>query len=106
MFETALTTKDLIFLAQGAGMAIEDAAELQRALSMHDLDVALRLRRYAVNRWQRNARGQARSTRNGRIFHATGPVRWGRDLSLRLLGERVMDVPWLYRGDGAGASAL
>ncbi|KAI5935388.1 Ubiquinone biosynthesis monooxygenase COQ6, mitochondrial [Manis javanica] len=75
------------YLAQGAGMAIEDAAELQRALSMHDLDVNMRLRRYALNRWQRNARVQARSQRNGRIFHATGPVRWGRDLSLRLLGS-------------------
>lgn len=94
------------YLAQGAGMAIEDAAELQRALAMHDLEVPLRLRRYALNRWQRNARVQARSIRNGRIFHATGPVRWGRDLSLRLLGERLLDVPWLYRGDGAGASAL
>ena len=94
------------YLAQGAGMAIEDAAELQRALAMHDLDMPLRLTRYALNRWQRNARVQARSTRNGRIFHATGPVRWGRDLSLRLLGTRLLDVPWLYRGDGAVASAL
>ena len=94
------------YLAQGAGMAIEDAAELQRALSMHDLDVPLRLTRYALNRWQRNARVQARSTRNGRIFHATGPVRWGRDASLRLLGERLLDVPWLYRGDGSSASSL
>jgi salicylate hydroxylase len=94
------------YLAQGAGMAIEDAAELQRALSMHDLDVQLRLRRYALNRWQRNARVQARSIRNGRIFHATGPVRWGRDAALRLLGERVLDVPWLYRGDGSSASSL
>lgn len=94
------------YLAQGAGMAIEDAAELQRALAMHDLDMPLRLTRYALNRWQRNARVQARSTRNGRIFHATGPVRWGRDLSLRLLGARLLDVPWLYRGDGAAASSL
>ena len=94
------------YLAQGAGMAIEDAAELQRALSMHDLEVPLRLRRYALNRWQRNARVQARSTRNGHIFHATGLVRWGRDLSLRLLGERLLDVPWLYRGDGSSASSL
>jgi salicylate hydroxylase len=94
------------YLAQGAGMAIEDAAELQRALAMHDLEVPLRLTRYALNRWQRNARVQARSIRNGRIFHATGPVRWGRDGALRLLGERLLDVPWLYRGDGAGASAV
>jgi salicylate hydroxylase len=86
------------YLAQGAGMAIEDAAQLQRALSMHDLDVSLRLRRYALNRWERNARVQARAQRNGVIFHATGPLRWGRDASLRLLGARVLDVPWLYRG--------
>lgn len=94
------------YLAQGAGMAIEDAAELQRALSMHDLEVPLRLTRYALNRWQRNARVQARATRNGRIFHAMGPVRWGRDASLRLLGARVLDLPWLYRGDGSVASSL
>lgn len=94
------------YLAQGAGMAIEDAAELQRALAMHDLDVSLRLRRYALNRWQRNARVQQRSRRNGTIFHATGPLRWARDLALRLLGERLLDVPWLYRGEGSTASLL
>ncbi|MBQ0132775.1 MAG: FAD-dependent monooxygenase, partial [Comamonas sp.] len=86
------------YLAQGAGMAIEDAAELQRALSMDDLDVELRLRRYAMNRWERNARVQARSIRNGKIFHATGVVRWGRDMPMRVLGSKLMDVPWLYRG--------
>lgn len=94
------------YLAQGAGMAIEDAAQLQRALAMHDMDVPLRLRRYALNRWERAGRVQARSQRNGRIFHSTGPVRWARDLSLRLLGERLLDVPWLYRGDGSNASTL
>ncbi|GAB3428279.1 FAD-dependent monooxygenase [Giesbergeria sinuosa] len=93
------------YLAQGAGMAIEDATQLQNALSMHDLEVPLRLRRYALNRWQRNARVQARSQRNGNIFHATGPMRWGRDLSLRLLGERILDVPWLYRGHQPGQMA-
>ncbi|WP_027013896.1 FAD-dependent monooxygenase [Comamonas composti] len=96
----------LPYLAQGAGMAIEDAAELQRALAMDDLEVSLRLRRYALNRWQRNARVQARSLRNGRIFHATGVMRWGRDLSMRMLGEKLLDLPWLYRGDGSSASSL
>ncbi len=94
------------YLAQGAGMAIEDAAELQRALAMDDLEVELRLRRYAINRWERNARVQARSIRNGNIFHATGPVRWGRDLTMRMLGSQLMDLPWLYRGDGSSASSL
>jgi salicylate hydroxylase len=41
---------------------------------------------------------QARAIRNGRIFHAAGPVAWGRNMSMRLMGERLMDVPWLYGG--------
>ncbi|MBS0303360.1 MAG: FAD-dependent monooxygenase, partial [Proteobacteria bacterium] len=84
------------YLAQGAGMAIEDAAELAQALAMDAVDVPTRLQRYALARWQRVARVQARSMRNGQIFHAEGVVRMGRDASIRLLGERVLDVPWLY----------
>ncbi|MDO5290447.1 MAG: FAD-dependent monooxygenase, partial [Pseudomonadota bacterium] len=84
------------YLAQGAGMAVEDAAELARALSMDMVDVPTRLQRYALARWQRCASVQARAARNGRIFHSTGLVRMGRDASIRLLGERVLDVPWLY----------
>ena len=86
------------YLAQGAGMAIEDAAELGRVLAMDDLDVRQQLQRYAQSRWQRCARVQAQSIRNGVIFHSQGVLRWGRDASLRLLGERLLDVPWLYRG--------
>jgi hypothetical protein len=72
----------LPYLAQGAGMAIEDAAELGSLLAMASaaaLDVPLALSRYALNRWQRVARVQARALRNGRIFHATGVVQAGRD---------------------------
>ena len=86
------------YLAQGAGMAIEDAAELARSLAMDAVDVPTRLKRYALARWQRVARVQARSIRNGQIFHSTGLVRFGRDASIRLLGERILDVPWLYAG--------
>ena len=87
------------YLAQGAGMAIEDAAELGCALAPAldpAFDVATMLQRYALNRWQRNARVQARSLRNGRIFHAEGPLRWARDTSMKLLGEKLLDLPWLY----------
>jgi len=89
------------YLAQGAGMAIEDAAELGRVLVQAldpALDVPTMLNRYALNRWQRNARVQARAIRNGQIFHASGVVRWGRDVSMKLLGQRLLDVPWLYGG--------
>ena len=87
------------YLAQGAGMAIEDAAELGNALSQAKavaFDVPALLQRYALNRWQRNARVQARALRNGEIFHADGLMRWGRDASLKLLGAKVLDMPWLY----------
>jgi salicylate hydroxylase len=80
-------------------MAIEDAACLGRSLGeAEDTSTAVveALRRYAMERWQRNARVQARSIRNGEIFHASGLVRWGRDWSLRLLGARLLDLPWLY----------
>lgn len=88
------------YLAQGAGMAIEDARELQRVLSVADgrvLDVPTLLRRYALNRWQRVARVQERSERNGTIFHATGPLRMARNAALKTLGTRLLDQPWLYR---------
>lgn len=86
------------YLAQGAGMAIEDAQALAQCLSVGNATVAEQLQAYAEQRWARNARVQARAIRNGRIFHAQGAVALGRNLSMRLMGERVMDVPWLYAG--------
>lgn len=89
------------YLAQGAGMAIEDAAALGRELAQAEegvMDPATLLRRYALNRWERNARVQARSLRNGELFHMDGLLGRGRDAALRLLGERLLDQPWLYRG--------
>ncbi len=84
------------YLAQGAGMAIEDAQVLAQCLAQGAGRTADRLQAYAEQRWARNARVQARAIRNGRIFHAQGLVAMGRNLSMRLMGERVMDVPWLY----------
>ena len=84
------------FLAQGAGMALEDAQQLVASLQTHPGDVQAALAHYAQVRWQRNARVQARALRNGEIFHLRGPMRLGRDLSLKLLGKRLLDMPWLY----------
>jgi len=86
-------------------MAIEDAEQLARSLALTDQPVRERLQHYAALRWQRCARVQARSIRNGTIFHSEGVVRWGRDLALRALGERLLDVPWLYRGPVASGYA-
>lgn len=87
------------YLAQGAGMAIEDAQALAQCLSAGNATVAEQLQAYAQARWARNARVQARAIRNGRIFHAQGAVALGRNLSMRLMGGRLMDVPWLYGGE-------
>ena len=84
------------YLAQGAGMAIEDAQQLVASLQTRSTDVPAALAHYAQMRWQRNARVQARALRNGQIFHLQGPMRLGRDISLKLLGARLLDVPWLY----------
>ncbi len=102
----------LPYLAQGAGMAIEDAAVLARVMARgnffadapaqgstepDDLVPGL-LRRYAQQRWQRNARVQARAIRNGKIFHAGWLMGFGRNVAMKVLGEGLLDMPWLYRG--------
>jgi salicylate hydroxylase len=87
------------YLAQGAGMAIEDAQVLAQCLAQGTCSVPTRLQAYADQRWARNARVQARAIRNGHIFHAQGLLAMGRNLSMQLMGERLMDVPWLYGGD-------
>jgi salicylate hydroxylase len=86
------------FLAQGAGMAIEDAAALAACWARAELPLIERWQLYSNIRWARNARVQERSIRNGHIFHMQAPLRWGRDLAMRLMGESLMDVPWLYEG--------
>ena len=84
------------YLAQGAGMAIEDAANLATVLQQPGIEVQKGLEQFAHQRWQRNARVQKRAERNGKIFHMRGGLRVGRDWSLRLLGHRLLDIPWLY----------
>jgi salicylate hydroxylase len=87
------------YLAQGAGMAIEDALALADALGEGNAaEVPAAFARYAEARWARNAQVQARARRNGEIFHATGAVRLGRDMAMRLLGAKLLDQPWLYGG--------
>jgi len=92
----------LPFAAQGAGMAIEDAAVLAKCLgeapgdSSAGIPAALkrygRLRRGRVLRVQRTARQQ------GRIYHLTGPLALARDLAIRAIGPRRMLArqDWIY----------
>lgn len=89
------------YLAQGAAMAIEDAWTLGRLTQAGHgqvLDWPDVLDRFARTRWARNARVQARSARNGTVFHATGALKWARDAAMATLGESLLDNPWLYSG--------
>lgn len=89
------------YLAQGAGMAVEDADMLGRCLQQADAaTVPRQLQRYAQARWARCAKVQARSQRNGAIFHASGFMRAARNAAMHALGARIMDVPWLYSYQG------
>ena len=79
-------------------MAMEDAAALARQLSAKaSTTVPMALAAFAAERWARNARVQARSIRNGEIYHAKGLLQLARDLALRVAAPRLMDMPWLYR---------
>lgn len=88
----------LPFAAQGAGMAIEDAAVLAECLSEDAGDIPSALRRYAGLRRERVARVQNLARQNGRIYHLAGPLATARDLAMKLLGGRrlMMRQNWVY----------
>ena len=86
----------LPYMAQGAGMAIEDAQVLAHCLSAQPIAPEAALQDYAQRRWARNARVQNAARRNGRIFHAQGLMAWARNTALRLAAPQLMDQPWLY----------
>jgi salicylate hydroxylase len=92
----------LPFAAQGAGMAIEDAAVLAKCLSETRGDngagIPAALQRYAQFRRARVARVQRTARRNGRIYHLAGPMALARDLAIKALGARYMLArqDWIY----------
>ena len=86
----------LPYLAQGAAMALEDAQALSFSIGETPENIPAALQHYAQTRWRRNAQVQARAARNGQIFHAKPPVSWARDAAMGLLGEKLLDMPWLY----------
>jgi 2-polyprenyl-6-methoxyphenol hydroxylase-like FAD-dependent oxidoreductase len=92
----------LPFAAQGAGMAIEDAAVLARTLSDGRLDapagVAAALSTYAKLRRPRVSRVQRTARRQGQIYHLAGPLALARDLTIQALGPQRMLARqrWIY----------
>lgn len=88
----------LPFLAQGAGMAIEDAAVLAHFLGKYVDDPADALRAYEGARRLRARRAQQASHRQARIYGLTGPEALIRNLGMRLMGgEKLRSrYDWLY----------
>ena len=92
----------LPFQAQGAAMAIEDAAILAPLL-MTEPDAATAFRRYAALRQPRVERVRRVSNGNGFAFHMEWPLTLARDATLRLQGSRghFGRLAWLYGYDAA-----
>jgi salicylate hydroxylase len=91
----------LPFAAQGAGMAIEDAAVLANCLTgceQSGAPIAAALHRYARLRRSRVARIQRIARRNGTIYHLTGPLALARDLTIKTLGANrlLARQNWIY----------
>ena len=88
----------LPFLAQGAGMAIEDAAVLADMLGKYLDDPCDALRAYEGARHHRTARAQQMSRRQGRIYGLSGPEAFVRNLAMRAMGGEKLRAryDWLY----------
>jgi salicylate hydroxylase len=92
----------LPFAAQGAGMAIEDAAVLAKCLGATQNEggptIAGAMLRYAQLRRARVMRVQRAARRNGWIYHLTGPAALARDLAIKAMGPRRMLArqDWIY----------
>ena len=87
----------LPFLAQGAGMAIEDAAVLAAMLAEY---ATIRPPRCALRgaRWHRAYRAQQAARRKGRVYRMSGPEAFVRNLVMRAMGgEKLLSrYDWLY----------
>ena len=88
----------LPFAAQGAAMAIEDAAVLARCIETQPNDLPAALRDYESLRHGRVTRVQRASRRNGQIYHLKGAARIARDRTMQLLGgtRLLAQQDWIY----------
>jgi len=87
----------LPYLAQGAAMAIEDAAVLGQCLGEIPGDPVGALRAYEQKRSARTARTQRAARSNGTVYHLGGVGARLRSLALCMMGPRLIRrYDWLY----------
>jgi 3-hydroxybenzoate 6-monooxygenase len=90
----------LQYLAQGAGMATEDAVWLADKVAENPDDLPAAFRAYVQQRYLRTARVQIMARVYGDFYHARGPAA---ELRNQMLGPRTPEesyegVSWLYGG--------
>jgi salicylate hydroxylase len=92
----------LPFLAQGGAMALEDAVQLAASVSANPTDLPLALITYDRARQRRVHRVASTASRNGQIFHLSGPIALARNLTLRTLSPNTLitRLNWLYGFEG------
>ena len=91
----------LPFAAQGAGMAIEDAAVLAKCIGEsagNPAGMPAALARYAAARRSRIGQVQRAARQSGWIYHLRGPMALARDLTMQMLGAQRLQArqDWIY----------
>ncbi|RTL49163.1 MAG: FAD-binding protein [Bradyrhizobiaceae bacterium] len=87
----------LPFVAQGAGMAIEDAATLAKCMK-DATDIPKALARYEKMRAPRVGKVQRTARQTGQIYHLRGAMAFARDQTMRALGGEKLRArhDWIY----------
>jgi salicylate hydroxylase len=88
----------LPYLAQGAAMAIEDAAVAAQCLARSPDDATGALRTYCAMRRARTRKVQRTAARNDARYHFAGPGGWLRDTVIRTAGgaRLLRNYDWIY----------
>ena len=88
----------LPFAAQGAGMAIEDAAVIAKCLESSPTNPTAAFAQYAGLRGPHVTRVQRTARKNGQRYHLGGPVGFARDQVIRVLGgsRLLSQQDWIY----------
>jgi salicylate hydroxylase len=88
----------LPFMAQGAGMAIEDAAVLASCFGREGQNPTAAIAQYAAMRKARVERVMRAARLNGKIYHLGGAAAIARNFAIRAMGSQklMQQNDWLY----------
>jgi salicylate hydroxylase len=89
----------LPFLAQGACMAVEDAAAFAKAVAENGRNINAAIARYEKERMPRAAEMRMASRRQGAIYHMGGPLAFARDFVMKRTSREglMARMDWVYR---------